>query len=226
MTRQVQRLRTFAEELEELARIESGQLTLHLEEVDAATVARQVAGDLGSVAEKRGVGVAIVGGATPLRTDPVRLAQVLTNLMDNAIRYNHPGGQVTMRIGAGDEGVRVEVEDTGVGIPACEVGLVFQRFYRVRRSGSGGGKRARPRDREASREGPGRNGQPHLANRPGYDGDTAPPWCQLEPTRHSRSRGNSSSPSPACGWEPLVLPRPMLRLSWRAPEIGFTLSSR
>jgi two-component system phosphate regulon sensor histidine kinase PhoR len=133
MARQVTRLRAFAEELEELTRIESGQLKLHLEEVDAAAVARQVAGDLRSVAEKRGVAVAVIGAATPLRTDPVRLAQVLTNLVDNAVRYNRPDGQVTVRIGVGDDGIRVEIEDTGVGIPAPEVGLVFQRFYRVRR---------------------------------------------------------------------------------------------
>jgi two-component system phosphate regulon sensor histidine kinase PhoR len=92
-----------------------------------------VAGDLRSVAEKRGVAVAVIGAATPLRTDPVRLAQVLTNLVDNAVRYNRPDGQVTVRIGVGDDGIRVEIEDTGVGIPAPEVGLVFQRFYRVRR---------------------------------------------------------------------------------------------
>jgi len=133
MARQVQRLRAFAEELEELVRIESGQLKLHLEEVDAAAVARQVAGDLRTVAESRGVAVTVLGGITPVRSDPVRLAQVLTNLVDNAIRYNRPDGSVTVRVGASEDGVRIEVEDTGVGIPAGEVGLVFQRFYRVQR---------------------------------------------------------------------------------------------
>lgn len=138
MARQVQRLKAFAEELEELARIESGQLKLHLDEVDATAVARQVVGDLRSVAEGRGVAVAIVGRATPVKTDPVRLGQVLTNLVDNAIRYNRADGQVTVRIGTGGDGVRIEVEDTGVGIPVSDVGLVFQRFYRVRRQADAG----------------------------------------------------------------------------------------
>jgi len=133
MERQVARLRSLAEELEELARIESGQLKLHLEDIDAVSVARQVTGDFRTVAQGRGVAVTVVGGAPRMRTDPVRLAQVLTNLVDNGIRYNRAGGQVTVRIGAGEEGVRIEVEDTGVGIPASDVGLVFQRFYRVRR---------------------------------------------------------------------------------------------
>ena len=133
MARQVHKLRTFAEELEELARIESGQLKLHLEDVDAASVTRQVSGDLRTVAQERGVTVTVVGGAPQMRTDPVRLAEVLTNLVDNGIRYNRAGGQVTVRIDAAEDGVRIAVEDTGVGIPASEVGLVFQRFYRVRR---------------------------------------------------------------------------------------------
>jgi two-component system phosphate regulon sensor histidine kinase PhoR len=133
MTRQVQRLRAFAEELEELARIESGQVSLHIEDADAAVVVRQVAADLRAVAESRGVALAVVGAPSPLRTDPVRLAQVLNNLVDNAIRYNRSGGRVTVRSAPTEGGVRVEVEDDGIGIPASEIPLVFQRFYRVRR---------------------------------------------------------------------------------------------
>ncbi len=133
MARQVQRLRAFAEELEELARIESGQLRLDLAEADAAAVARQVVADLRAAAAGRDVAVAVVGGPAPMRTDAMRLAQVLTNLVDNAIRYNRPHGQVTVRVGPEDGKVRIEVEDTGIGIPGGEVGLVFQRFYRVRR---------------------------------------------------------------------------------------------
>ena len=133
MSRQVERLRIFAEELEELVRIESGQLKLHRVDTDAAVVARQVVADLRPAAVARGVTVAVVGGPTQVHTDPTRLAQVLTNLLDNAIRYNRPEGQVTVRVGTEDGKVRIDVEDTGVGIPAAEVELVFQRFYRVRR---------------------------------------------------------------------------------------------
>ena len=137
MSRQVQRLRVFAEELEELARIESGQVTLHEELLDATAVVRQVAGDLRSAAEARGVTLSVVGEPTLLATDAVRLGQALTNLVDNAIRYNRPDGAVIVRVGSADGAVRIDVEDTGVGIPAAEVPLVFQRFYRVRR-GAGG----------------------------------------------------------------------------------------
>jgi signal transduction histidine kinase len=133
LTRQVAKLRVFAEELEELARIESGQLRLHHDEVDAATIARQVLADLRGSAESVGITLTEEGGPARLRTDPVRLAQVLSNLVDNGIRYNRRGGHVTVRTAPFEGGVRIEVEDDGVGIPAAEIGLVFQRFYRVRR---------------------------------------------------------------------------------------------
>jgi len=101
--------------------------------VDASAVSRQVIGDLRGSAESAGVTLAAEGDAALLRTDPVRLAQVLSNLVDNGIRFNRRGGHVTVRTAASEGGVRIEVQDDGIGIPATEIGLVFQRFYRVRR---------------------------------------------------------------------------------------------
>lgn len=138
--RQVKRLLLFAQELEELTRIESGQLRLEVLETDVTALARGVLGDLGARAEAAGVALRLAGGPCELRTDPARLAQVLTNLVDNAIRYNRRGGDVTVSCERAESGeVRVRVEDTGLGIPAADVALVFQRFYRVRR-GSGAGE--------------------------------------------------------------------------------------
>jgi signal transduction histidine kinase len=133
LERQVKRLRTFAEELEELAAIEAGHLRLHPERIDAAAVARQVAAELQPLAAAREVTVRLAGSPAPLRSDPVRLAQVLGNLVDNGIRYNRAGGSVTVDTAPEGDGVRVRVEDTGVGIPDADLPLVFQRFYRVRR---------------------------------------------------------------------------------------------
>jgi two-component system phosphate regulon sensor histidine kinase PhoR len=95
-----------------------------------------VVAELQPLAEARGVTVRLTGASATLRTDPVRLAQVLGNLVDNGIRYNRDGGSVTVDTAPEGDGVRVRVEDTGVGIPEADLPLVFQRFYRVRR-GSG-----------------------------------------------------------------------------------------
>ena len=132
LERQVLRLRTFAEELEELAALESGQVRLHLERVDVAEVVGQVVADLGAEAQTATVALTSSGGAE-LETDPVRLGQVLTNLVENGIRYNRPGGRVEIRTATAGDAVLIHVEDDGIGIPAAELPLVFQRFYRVRR---------------------------------------------------------------------------------------------
>ncbi len=133
LARQVRKLRAFASDLEELARIESGQVRLDLAETDAVAVVEQVLTELGTAAREAGVTLTHAGGPAPVRTDALRLAQVLANLVDNGIRYNRPGGRVTVTTGRGAHGVRIEVTDDGVGIPAAEIALVFQRFYRVRR---------------------------------------------------------------------------------------------
>ena len=133
LSRQVDKLRVFVAEMEELSRIESGEVRLEPEELEVTSVVRQVLGDLRTVAAAAGVELVPAGEPAPLRTDRVRLAQVLNNVVDNGIRYNRPGGHVHVRTQETEAGVRIEVEDGGLGIPADEIELVFQRFYRVRR---------------------------------------------------------------------------------------------
>ncbi|MFH1176648.1 MAG: ATP-binding protein [Acidobacteriota bacterium] len=133
LERQVRRLRVFAEELEELAAIESGQLRLEREKVAVLALAQQVLHDHAEEARDAAVALSTGGEEARLVTDPVRLAQILGNLVSNGIRYNRPGGRVTVRAASAEGAVRVEVEDDGIGIPAAEIPLVFQRFYRVRR---------------------------------------------------------------------------------------------
>lgn len=133
LARQVSRLTAFAEDLEELAAIESGQVRLHWERVDLAAVARQVAADLASSAAAAGVSLTVNGGEVWLESDAVRLGQVLTNLVSNGIRFNRRGGEVTVTVTLEGEEAVATVCDTGVGIPAQEIPFVFQRFYRVRR---------------------------------------------------------------------------------------------
>jgi two-component system phosphate regulon sensor histidine kinase PhoR len=138
LERQVTRLRTFAEELEELAALESGQVPLHPEEVDVAAVVGETLRDLEAEAGAAGVALSSSGAAS-LRTDPVRLGQVVTNLVENGIRYNRHGGAVRVRIETAAEAVRLHVEDDGIGIPAADIPLVFQRFYQVRRGATAKG---------------------------------------------------------------------------------------
>ncbi len=136
LDRQVARLAAFARELEELTMIESGQLRLDLREVDVREVVAGVLRDSAARAGAARVTLRATGGEARVRTDPARLAQILTNLVDNAVRYNRSGGKVVVHVEPATEGARVRVVDNGLGIPAVDVPLVFQRFYRVRRPGT------------------------------------------------------------------------------------------
>jgi two-component system phosphate regulon sensor histidine kinase PhoR len=64
---------------------------------------------------------------------------VLVNLIHNAVKFTHPGGEVTLSAESIDSEVRFAVRDSGVGIPAEEVSRIFERFYRVDKSRSGSG---------------------------------------------------------------------------------------
>jgi signal transduction histidine kinase len=73
-----------------------------------------------------------------LDADPVRLAEVLQNLLSNAIRHTPPGGRVLVRVSATKAGVRTEVRDTGAGIDAELLPHVFDRFVRSADTGGTG----------------------------------------------------------------------------------------
>ena len=65
------------------------------------------------------------------RCSPEDVNQIIQNLMENAIKYNVPGGRVTVATCRERDSIRLEVSDTGVGIPADDMGRIFERFYRV-----------------------------------------------------------------------------------------------
>ena len=70
-------------------------------------------------------------GAPTVRADPDGIGQVVANLVQNAARYTDDGGSVTVRIGPDGDGVRCTVENTGAGIPAAELPLIWERLHRV-----------------------------------------------------------------------------------------------
>ncbi|MBD1209926.1 MAG: two-component sensor histidine kinase [Ignavibacteria bacterium] len=133
------RLNTLLTDLVDISRIESGEMRLSFRYFPIVPLVREILQNLESATEALNVTTAIecrIDDDTDVYGDRDRLAQVLTNLLDNAIKYNIPNGTVTVvlesaRDGKGTQEVRVSVRDTGIGIPQEHHGRIFERFYRV-----------------------------------------------------------------------------------------------
>lgn len=144
--RQQQCLRTIADEthylsrlvndLLNLARASLGQLEMEVQPVDLREVARQAVAKFQPQAERQRVALEFTEPPElpPVQADPGRIVQVLTNLLDNALRHTPAGGRVQLNLQEQEEGAFVTVEDTGSGIPKEELPAVFERFYRADQS--------------------------------------------------------------------------------------------
>lgn len=116
-----------------LSRAREGRLAVERSEVDLAAVVREQLDEAMADAERAGVTVTGEASAVPavVRGDPRDLGQLCRNLLSNAIRYTAPGGRVTVRLDREDDRIRLQVEDTGIGIPEAELPRVFEEFYRA-----------------------------------------------------------------------------------------------
>ena len=124
----------------DLSRMEAGNLRLTLEPVSLADLAQEAMTLVEPAALQAGVtlDLSLSPQADRAQADPVRLRQVLINLLGNAIKYNRPGGKVTLRTRPGAVGeVAVEVEDTGIGMSEAQIGELFTPFHRLGRGQQG-----------------------------------------------------------------------------------------
>jgi signal transduction histidine kinase len=113
-------------------RIQAGQIVQDMEEMCLAEVVEDALENVCSVAEEKGLELSaeIAEGLPEIVGAPRRLAQVITNLSNNAVQFTSAGGKVTVRVGEDEDRVRVEVMDTGIGIPPEDLPRIFEEFYR------------------------------------------------------------------------------------------------
>jgi two-component system sensor histidine kinase BaeS len=141
--RETDRMQRLVHDLQELSRVESGALDLNLRPVSIAQLVDTVVARLRHQFEDKGVHLATeVPSDLPLvRVDEGRIGQVLLNLVGNALQYTPEGGQVRLTACRKGAEVHLCVIDSGIGIAAEHLSLIFTRFYRVDRSRSrpGGG---------------------------------------------------------------------------------------
>lgn len=128
-TRRMQRI---VDDLLDLSRIESGGWTPNPATIDVSALAADVLSSVRTRASAKGVTVraSVEPPGLAIDADPTALRQVLTNLVDNAVRHTS-AGEVVVEARASNGGVKVSVRDTGVGIRAEHLARIFERFYRV-----------------------------------------------------------------------------------------------
>jgi two-component system phosphate regulon sensor histidine kinase PhoR len=135
--RQTVRMRELIDDLMDLAEIESGAVALERQELALLPLAREVAHDLASAAREKGIDVALAGDESlTVGADRRRLAQVVRNLLDNAIKFSPPDARVEVQASVDSGSPVLTVTDQGPGIPKGEREKIFQRFYQVDRSRS------------------------------------------------------------------------------------------
>lgn len=139
VSEEVRRLRRLAEDLSALSRAEEGRLDLAAAPHDLGAIVRRAAERMRPQAQDAGLELHVAPGEqVEALVDPDRFAQVVTNLVGNAIRATAPGGHITVTCSERDGQALVQVADTGEGLDTADLERVFERFYRVPRRRSVG----------------------------------------------------------------------------------------
>lgn len=133
------RLIRLINDLLDLSRTESGKMTLQLEPIQLRPILKEAVDGMQTAARQKGISVGL--DCTPdvvAFVDTDKMKQILTNLLDNAVKYTGDDGRIHVGVTIPSKGeVQVCIEDTGVGIPDTDVNLIFDRFHRATDSKGG-----------------------------------------------------------------------------------------
>jgi excisionase family DNA binding protein len=134
ITGQADKLSRLVSQLLDLSRLEAGKLKLELERTDLALLVDQVVCNAREWSDQHPISF---DGPTSLeiQVDALRLEQVVTNLLDNAIKYSPEGGEIDVRLTRMGGGVEIAVRDHGLGIPPERREQIFERFYQAHGNG-------------------------------------------------------------------------------------------
>lgn len=133
---ETQRLIRLVEDTLRLSRLDEGAEDMRWSQMDLYEVARQAIQAQSATAELEQISLKLEGSSAKIQAIPQLVSGIVSNLVDNGVKYNRPGGSVTVRIWQEGADTILEVADTGIGIPQEHQERVFERFYRVDKSHS------------------------------------------------------------------------------------------
>ena len=128
--RQVERLGRMVDDLLDTTRVEAGHLELRLGEHDVVGLVREAVELHHPMSPRHFLELQVPEHPAPVCCDATRISQVLNNLLSNAIKYSPEGGTVHIRVAPSEDGYRISVTDSGVGIPSAEKESIFEPFRR------------------------------------------------------------------------------------------------
>ena len=134
--KEAQRLITLVNDVIKISQLDEGKIQFEKETVDLYEETREIFKHLEPKAEEAGVHLYLYGPHIKVNTVKTILEEILTNLCDNGVKYNKPGGSLTVTLSQDGAATQVVVEDTGIGIAQEDKNRIFERFYRVDKSHS------------------------------------------------------------------------------------------
>jgi signal transduction histidine kinase len=134
-----ERVLRLVNEVLDLSRLSAGMLSLRHEPFDVGRTASRVMDEFRLQAEKQNIALEGETMSADILGDEDRIEQVINNLIANALRFTPPGGRVTVRVRPRPDDVEIHVEDTGVGIPAEKLPVIFERFRQAHTDRGGTG---------------------------------------------------------------------------------------
>jgi heavy metal sensor kinase len=130
------RLSSIVDSLMILVKSDTGRLAFDMQSIDLNALIQQLFEETKVLAEQKKIKIKLEQAeSVHVNGDAARLKQLFINLIDNAIKYTHTHGQVTLSLSTNDGVATVSVKDNGIGIPRKDIDKIFDRFYRVERIG-------------------------------------------------------------------------------------------